>query len=61
MLSDLGVRYVIVGHSERRACFGETDSMINRKIKVSLEYGLVPIFCVGETLHHREEGKALNV
>ena len=61
MLSDLGVIYAIVGHSERRALFGETDSMINRKIKASLECGLIPIFCVGETLHQREEGKTLNV
>jgi triosephosphate isomerase len=61
MLSDLGVRYVIVGHSERRACFGETDAMINRKIKASLEYGIVPIFCVGETLQQRKDGKAFSV
>ncbi|UCB45051.1 MAG: triose-phosphate isomerase, partial [Spirochaetota bacterium] len=61
MLSDLGVKYVIVGHSERRTYFGETDSMINRKIKASLAYGLVPIFCVGETLHQRKEGSTLRV
>jgi triosephosphate isomerase len=61
MLSDLGVKYVIVGHSERRALFGETDSMVNRKIKASLENGLVPIFCIGETLQKRQERKTLSV
>jgi triosephosphate isomerase len=61
MLSDIGVRYAIVGHSERRACFGEKDSMINRKIKASLAYGLVPIFCVGETLQQRKENRTFNV
>ena len=56
MLKDLGVKYVILGHSERRAYFGETDEIINKKIKASLEHGLYPIFCVGETLDEREQG-----
>lgn len=48
MLKSLGVKYVIVGHSERRAHLGETDEMINKKIKAALKLGLKPIFCVGE-------------
>ncbi|GAV24752.1 triose-phosphate isomerase [Carboxydothermus islandicus] len=56
MLQDLGVKYVILGHSERRACFGETDELINQKIKAAFTWGLNPIFCVGETLEERERG-----
>ena len=56
MLADIGVRYVIVGHSERRAQFGETNELVNRKVRVSLEAGLHPIICVGETLEQREMG-----
>jgi len=53
MLKDLGVEYVIVGHSERRKYFGETDEIINQKIKKALESGLKVIFCVGETAEER--------
>ncbi len=56
MLKDLGVKYVIIGHSERRQYFGETDSTVNKKIHVALEAGLHPIVCVGETLEQRESG-----
>ncbi len=54
MLKDAGVKYVIVGHSERRQYFGETDEDVNKKIKKILEYGMIPIMCCGETLEQRE-------
>jgi len=57
MLLDLGCRYVIIGHSERRQYFGETDETVNRKAKQALRKGLLPILCVGETLAEREAGK----
>jgi triosephosphate isomerase len=57
MLVDAGCTYVIIGHSERRAMFGETDDSVNRKIKAALMAGLIPIVCVGETLEQREAGK----
>jgi len=57
MLRDLGVEYVIIGHSERRKYFGETDEVINKKIKKVLELGLKVIFCIGETAKEREAGK----
>jgi triosephosphate isomerase len=57
MLADLGCRYVIVGHSERRAYHGEDDQLIAEKAKVALSKGLVPIVCVGETLAEREAGQ----
>lgn len=54
MLSDMGVEYVIIGHSERRAYFNETDAIINKKIRAALDEGLNVILCVGETLEQRE-------
>lgn len=56
MLADTGVEYVIIGHSERREYFNETDETINKKLKAALAYGLKPILCVGETLEQREQG-----
>ncbi|SHK12655.1 triose-phosphate isomerase [Rhodothermus profundi] len=61
MLKAVGCRYVILGHSERRQYFGETDAAVNRKIKRALQYGLIPIVCVGETLEERQAGKAATV
>jgi triosephosphate isomerase len=61
MLVDLGCRYVILGHSERRTLFGETDAAVNVKTKAALAAGLVPIVCVGETLEEREAGKTAAV
>jgi triosephosphate isomerase len=57
MLVESGVKYVILGHSERRALFGETDAQVNAKAKAALAVGLVPIVCVGETLGEREADK----
>jgi len=57
MLLDLGVTYVILGHSERRQYFGETDEAVNRKVKTALAQGLHPIVAVGETLGEREDGR----
>ncbi|KUG25791.1 triosephosphate isomerase [hydrocarbon metagenome] len=56
MLKSVGCEYVILGHSERRTLFGESDEMINKKVKKALSSGLKPIFCVGETLEEREKG-----
>ena len=56
MLAKLNVRYVIVGHSERRELFGETDDMVNRKVRAVLTHGMTPIVCVGETLDEHEAG-----
>lgn len=56
MLLALGVEYVIIGHSERRQYFAETDETVNKKVKAALAAGLVPIICVGESLEQREEG-----
>ena len=56
MLKDLGVKYVIIGHSERRQYFGETDVTVNKKVHAALEAGLHPIICVGESLEQREMG-----
>ena len=61
MLRALYVKYVIVGHSERRALFGETDEIVNRKVRAALEVGLRPIICVGETLHERDSGQVEEV
>ena len=57
MLAKLAVAYVIVGHSERRELFGETDEMVNQKVKAVLAHGMTPIMCVGETLDEREAGE----
>jgi len=57
MLLDSGCKYVIIGHSERRQYFGETDETANRKVKQALRKGLLPILCVGETLAEREAGR----
>jgi triosephosphate isomerase (TIM) len=61
MLRALFVKYVILGHSERRALFGETDEIVNRKVRTALEAGLRPIFCIGETLRERDAGKVQEV
>jgi triosephosphate isomerase len=58
MLTDLGVKFVILGHSERREYFGETDAMVNKKIVTALSSGLTPIVCVGESLSERDAGRA---
>ncbi len=57
MLRSVGCHYVIIGHSERRQYFGETNESVNEKVKCALEYALAPIMCVGETLNERESGK----
>ena len=61
MLKSINVEYVIIGHSERRQYFNETDETVNKKIKAAFKYGLKPIVCVGETLEQREAGKTIEV
>lgn len=61
MLKDFGVRYAIVGHSERRQYHGESDAMVAEKAKVALAHGVTPIVCVGETLAEREAGKTTEI
>lgn len=61
MLKDVGCDYVIIGHSERRHYFGEDDEILNKKVKAALRNGLEVIFCIGETLKEREEGKTFDV
>ena len=61
MLKSINVEYVIIGHSERRQYFNETDETVNKKLKAVFENGLKPIVCVGETLEQREEGKVEEV
>ncbi len=61
MLKEIGCQYVIIGHSERRQYFGETDEMVNRKIRSAIRSDLKVIFCIGESLEEREEGKTFSV
>jgi triosephosphate isomerase len=61
MLKDLGCRYVILGHSERRHGLGETDAMVNAKVNAAWSVGLVPILCLGETAAERDAGKTLEI
>nr|WP_258525585.1 triose-phosphate isomerase [Paenibacillus sp. YN15] len=61
MLKDLGVEYVIIGHSERRAYFAETDEIVNKKVLAAFKHGLTPILCVGEKLEEREAGETKEV
>ena len=61
MLKSVGVEYVIIGHSERRQYFAETDETVNKKLKKALSVGLKPIVCVGETLEQREQGITMQV
>ena len=61
MLKELGVKYVIIGHSERRQYFNETDEACGKKVQVALENGLRPILCVGESLEERDADKAFDV
>ncbi len=61
MLKDLGVEYVIIGHSERRQYFAETDETVNKKTIKALEKGLIPIVCVGESLEEREAGITMDL
>jgi len=60
MLKDAGCQYVVIGHSERRQYFGETDETVNKKIKAALAHGLIPIVCIGELLEEREKGETIN-
>ena len=60
MLLDAGVKYVIIGHSERRDYFKECDCLLNKKVKKALEKGLIPILCCGETLEQREQGVTMD-
>ena len=61
MLKDLGAKFVILGHSERRAYFGETNELVSQKAETALEQGLTPIICIGETLEQKENGSATAV
>jgi triosephosphate isomerase len=61
MVREAGADYVIIGHSERRQLFGETDASVNRKLRAAIAVGLVPIVCIGETLEEREKNETLAV
>ena len=61
MLKSINVEYVIIGHSERRQYFAETDETVNKKVKAAFKYELKPIVCVGETLEEREAGKTVDI
>ena len=60
MLTDVGVKYVIIGHSERREYFAETDATVNKKVLKAFDHGITPIICCGETLEQREQGVAVD-
>src|SRR5699024_10030371 len=61
MLTDIGVSHVVIGHSERREYYGETNESVNKKTKAALTHGLVPIVCVGESLEQREANETMAV
>jgi triosephosphate isomerase len=61
MLSEIGVKYVIIGHSERREYFAETDETVNKKVHKAIAGGLIPIICVGEKLQQREQGVTIEL
>lgn len=61
MLQDIGCEYVILGHSERRTIFGETDEMVNKKVKTALAHNIRPILCIGENLAQKEEGQTKDI
>ena len=61
MIKEAGAEYVIIGHSERRTLFGETDEMVNRKVRAAIAANLIPIVCIGETLAEREAGATMSV
>ncbi len=61
MLNELGCKYVVLGHSERRQYHGETNAIINKKVKKALSAGIIPIYCIGETLQEREGGQLESV
>jgi triosephosphate isomerase len=61
MLHDLGIRYVLVGHSERRNIFGETDEDVRKKVKAVVAHGMTPVLCVGENLEEKQKGSTLEV
>ncbi len=61
MIKDFGAQYVVVGHSERRTLYGETNTIVAEKVKAALDSDLIPLFCVGETLEQREAGETENV
>jgi len=61
MLTEIGIDYCIIGHSERRQYFGETDDAVNKKIRTAFDHNILPILCVGEILEQRDNGKAFEV
>lgn len=61
MLKEIGCSYVIIGHSERRKYFGESDEIVNKKSKIALHHGIIPIICIGETIEERENGATFKV
>lgn len=60
MLTEVGVKYVVIGHSERREYFAETDETVNKKVKKAIEHGITPIVCCGESLTQREQGVTID-